>query len=113
VESQIQAVTAAALIEKGYALAAGQGEIVISVGAGRREFEVHDAVDDDVLPEDLKTDFVDGCLVIDAFDVTRGVRVWHGTTSAQIDTDHANVERLKRALANVLSPFPAARELAP
>jgi hypothetical protein len=104
---------AAALLEKGYALAASPAEIVIGVGAGRREFEVHDAVDDDSLPPDLKTDFVDGCLVIDAFDVTRGVKVWHGTSSAQIDTDHANVERMKRFLANVLSSFPAARDLTP
>jgi hypothetical protein len=69
-------------------------------------------VDDESLPQNLKTDFVDGCLVIDAFDVTRGVKVWHAASSAQIDTEHTDVDRLRRFLENVLSSFPAATELA-
>jgi hypothetical protein len=45
------------LVEKGYALSSGAGDFSITLGSGTREFEVHDMIDDDSLPQGLNTTF--------------------------------------------------------
>jgi hypothetical protein len=108
VQRRVVPLVAAVLVERGYSPASGKGDIFIMCGSGRRNAVVHDAndVSNTWLPDDEDADFVEGSLVIDAFDGATGVRVWHGASQAQIDPDHVDEGLLRRSVGKLLAAFP-------
>lgn len=80
VQRRLQPLIAAALTKKGYAPASGKGDVIIAFGSGVRGVstsppqaapppKLHEAnVSVGWLPDDEDADFVEGSLVIDAFD---------------------------------------------
>jgi hypothetical protein len=58
------------------------------------------------LPDDEDADFVEGSLVIDAFDGTYDNRVWHGAMRANIEPDRIDDAKLQRLVQDLLSLFP-------
>jgi hypothetical protein len=52
---------------------------------------------------------VEGALVIDAFDARSGVRVWHGSSRAEIKPDRVDEALLQTSVAEVLASFPSPR----
>jgi hypothetical protein len=110
VQRRLVPLVAAVLTERGYSPASGKGDIFVMCGSGRRDAVVHDAndVSNTWLPDDEDADFVEGAVVIDAFDSATGVRVWHGASRAQIDPDHVDDGLLRRSIGKLLAAFPAA-----
>jgi len=97
------------LTQRGYAPASGNGDLFIEYGFGRRAVVVHEASETPTaswLPDDENATFVEGSLVIDAFDASTGVRVWHGASREQIDSSHIDNDLLKRSVAELLAAFP-------
>ena len=118
VRGRVQPLITAALDQKGYASASGTGDLVIRFGSGRRVVHVEEAEpqegDQSLLgmpaPE---YDVVARSLVIDAFDATNGVRVWHGSSRAEIDPHRINEALLQTSVRELLASFPAAEAHAP
>jgi hypothetical protein len=80
-------------------------------GSGRREVAIHEgtpALAGEWVPDDEDADFVEGSLVIDAFDGETGWKVWHGAARAEIDPDHIDHVLLQRSVATLLASFPRA-----
>jgi hypothetical protein len=96
------------LEKKGYAPAAGKGDVVIMFGSGRREVATHDESDitAEWIPDDENADFVEGSLVIDAFDGAKGTKVWHGASLAKINPDKLDEQRLRRSVDELVAAFP-------
>jgi DNA-binding transcriptional MocR family regulator len=99
---------------RGYAHAVnGKPDLVLRVEAGRREREVQHPphVRPGWLEEDEEEDFVEGAFVIDAIDAATEELVWHGSARAEVDPNRIDATRLQRAVASVMTSFPAnARE---
>jgi hypothetical protein len=111
VHQAFEGLIAQALVEKGYRLTRGTGDIVITLGCGRREFEVHDAIDDNSLPSDvLNTTFVNGSLVVDVNDASTGRRVWRGANETQIPSDHIDTYLMSTSVRAILSSMPGPAE---
>ncbi len=108
----LETAVAALLVEKGYAPSSGPTDFTIALGVGQREFELHDMIDDDSLPQGAHTAFVEGAVVADVFDASTGTLVWHGTTRAQIDPARMDAVLLRRSVQALLSSFPAASDIA-
>jgi hypothetical protein len=119
VQRRLAPLITAALTQKGYVPATAKGDIVIMFGAGVREEptsspqappppKLHEASDMGWLPDDEEADFVEGSLVIDAFDGAGGHWVWHGASRANIDPDRIDDERLRGAVRELLGSFPDA-----
>jgi hypothetical protein len=110
VQRRLQPVIASTLQQRGYAPASGKGDFFIMYGSGRREVARHEesAVADEWLPDDESADFVEGSVVIDAFDGATGRRIWHGASQAQIDPDHVDDGLLGRTVGALLGSFPRA-----
>jgi hypothetical protein len=55
-------------------------------------------------PHDENADFVDGALVIDAFDGITGVKVWHGSSRANVNpgTDDPHLQSDVRELLDAV-----------
>jgi hypothetical protein len=110
VQRRLQPLIAAALQQRGYVPATGKGDILIMFGSGRREESIHTVSDvrSDWAPDDENADFVEGSLVIDAFDGAKAKKVWHGASRANIDPDRIDDQRLQRSVEELISSFPAA-----
>jgi hypothetical protein len=109
VEQRLRALIAAALTQRGYLQGATKGDFLIMFGFGRRTIPVHEdsAVGGEWLPDDEDADFVEGSLVIDAFDSSSGARVWHGACRGQNDLAHVDDALLQRTVSHLLAPFPS------
>lgn len=114
--TQMKGLVAEALEKKGYVPApqGQQGDMILACGAGRREGEQLERMP---LPRQVTAisgeeyedeDFVEGGLVIDAFD-RNGGQVWHGAGRTEIDPQNPNVEQLRRTVDAALARFPAHR----
>jgi hypothetical protein len=118
VRSRVQPLITAALEQKGYASASEKGDLVIQFGSGRRVVHVNEAEpregDQSLfgMPH-FEYDVLDGSLVIDAFDATNGVMVWHGTSRAEIHPDRVNEALLQTSITELLKSFPSAEVRAP
>ena len=112
VQRRIVPLIAADLTERGYtqAPAGAKADFFIMCGSGRRASAVHETSDitNAWLPDDEEADFVEGSLVIDAFDTSTGGRVWHGASQSQIDPGHIDDDLLQRSVAKLLQSFPSA-----
>jgi len=103
----------AELVRKGWVEApGGDGDVVVACAAGRREVTKMRR-----LPwrmtmitgeETEERDFVEGGIVIDAFDRSGG-QIWHGAARTEIDPNHPSLDRLEIAVDAALAHFPAKR----
>jgi hypothetical protein len=110
VQRRLRPLIAAALTQKGYSEASAMGDLMIMFGSGRREVVTHDvsSVSAGWLPDDENADFIEGSLVIDAFDGATLQRVWHGASRvADIKPDQIDDQRLQRSVSQLISAFPA------
>jgi hypothetical protein len=98
------------LAERGYTPVPAKGDLTIMFGSGRRESSTHEtsSVGEAWLPDDENQDFVEGALVIDAFDGAGGEKVWHGAMQANIDPDKLDDAQLQRSVQRLITAFPAA-----
>jgi hypothetical protein len=110
VQRRLRGMIAAALTARGYTAVPEKGDILIMFGSGRREVSQHDTsgVGTGWLPDDESQDFVEGALVVDAFDGTVGNKIWHGATQAKIDPDRIDTEQLQRSVERLVAAFPRA-----
>jgi hypothetical protein len=108
VQRRLRPLIADTLTRKGYVAASGKGDIFILFGSGPRDASTTEASELTAgwLPDDEGADFVEGALVIDAFDGSDGNRVWHGAMRANIDPNRIDDELLARSVQNLLSLFP-------
>jgi hypothetical protein len=108
VQSRLRPLIAAALKQKGYNEVPDRGDIVITFGSGRREESIHQSsgMDAEWMPDDENADFVEGALVIDAFDGKKGTRVWHGASHGEINPDQIDDKRLHKSVDELISKFP-------
>jgi hypothetical protein len=118
VRACVQPLIAAALLRKGYSLASEKGDLVIQFGSGRRVVHVEQAQvregDQSLVQEPhFDYDVVEGSLVIDAFDATNGVRVWHGASRGEIHPERVDVALLQTSVTELLASLPTARAHAP
>jgi hypothetical protein len=114
VERRAEPVIAAALEKRGYVPApasAGKGDLVILFGSGLRTVVDHEVseVGQDWLPDDERGDFVEGSLVVDAFDGRKGLRVWHGASRAEINPAHIDDALLEKTVSDLLQTFPSGK----
>ena len=115
VQRRLQRLIAAALTQKGYVPATGKGDVFIMFGSGVRDTSTHEASDVGAawLPDDENADFVEGSLVIDAFDGSAGHKIWHGASRANINPDRIDDPLLQRSVRELLSSFPEAKSSDP
>jgi len=108
VQRRLQPLIAAMLTQKGYVPATGKGDLSIQFGSGLRDVSSPETRDlaGGWLPDDENADFVEGSLVIDAFDGAGGNRVWHGAMRANINPDRIDDVQLQRSVQDLLSLFP-------
>ena len=114
VQRRLQPFIAAALAQKGYVPAAGKGDLFVVFGSGVLDVSTDEIseIGAEWLPDDEDADFVDGSLVIDAFDGGGGHEIWHGASRANIDPDRIDDPLLQRSVRELLSSFPKARTTA-
>jgi hypothetical protein len=107
VQRLVAPLIAAALQRRGYALAAAKGDLVITFGSGRRQVSIHETsgISAEWLPADQNAEFVEGSLVIDAFDGSSNTRVWHGASRAHV-LDRIDEPRLQKSVQGLLASFP-------
>jgi hypothetical protein len=115
VRDRLQPLITAGLTQRGYELAVGKGDLVITFGSGRRSVAVHESsgMGGEWLPDDENGTVVERSLAIDAFDAASGVRVWHGSSHAEIDPARVNQGMLQRAVTALFASFPMAKVSAP
>jgi hypothetical protein len=116
VQSRLQPLIAAALTHKGYVLASGKGDVYIMYGSGQRDLSTSEPSDDirsrnvtvgaGWSPDDETADFVEGSLVIDAFDGAERKWVWHGASRGTINPDRIDDQQLQRAVEALIASFP-------
>jgi hypothetical protein len=109
VETRAEQLATDVLLGKGYEPASGAAaDLSIRIATGQREREIrrpsrsHPAL----FIQDEEDDFVEGALVVDAFDVSTGELVWHGSAGTVIDPGRVDDARLRRAVSDVLTDFP-------
>jgi hypothetical protein len=108
---QMKPLVAAVLERKGYRrVADGEGDIIFACGAGRRDVEEHIRLPwriATIVGEEYEDrDFVEGGIIIDAFD-RNGGQIWHGAARTEIDPNKPSAERLQHTVEAALSRFPA------
>jgi hypothetical protein len=110
VQRRARTLISLALTERGYREVPAKGDILIMFGSGRREVSVHgvSGLGTGWLPDDEDRDFVEGALVIDAFDGAVGNKIWHGAAQASIDPDRTDEQQLRRAVETLVASFPRA-----
>jgi len=110
VQRRLRPLIAAALTERGYTAVPDGGDMVLMIGWGRREVTTHEvsSVGTGWLPDDENQDFVEGGLVIDAFDARDGERIWHGAATASTDSDRIDDQQLLRSVHTLVTSFPRA-----
>jgi hypothetical protein len=109
VQRLLEPLITAGLTQRGYASASGKGDLFIDYGFGRRAVVVHETSETPTaswLPDDENATFVEGSLVIDAYDASTGVRVWHGASRDQIDSSHIDNDLLQRSVKELMAAFP-------
>ena len=111
VVEQMKAMIAEALEAKGWVQAPpGEGDITIACAAGRRDAEAHVRLSwrlSNITGEAFEDrDFVEGGIVIDAFDRNNG-QIWHGAARTEIDPRKPSQVRLQNAVNAALDRFPA------
>ena len=111
VQRRLRPVILAALTQKGYVPATGSGDLTVLFGSGARE--VGSPIVEGWMPDDESADFVDGSLVVDAFDAAEGHLVWHGASRARLDPDRVDDDRIQRSVQELLSSFPPATGASP
>jgi len=110
VVEQMKPMIAAALEAKGWVQGKpGDSDITIACAAGRREAETHVKVSwriANITGEEFEDrDFVEGGIVIDAFDRSNG-QIWHGAARTEIDPNKPSEVRLQNAVNAALTRFP-------
>jgi Domain of unknown function (DUF4136) len=115
VQNRLRPFITSALTQRGYTLADGKGDFFVMVGSGRRRVDEHDSssVGGDWLPDDENADFVEGSIVVDAFDSTTNGRVWHGVSVTQLDNGRVSDDVVKSSVTDLLASFPKAKVVAP
>jgi hypothetical protein len=115
VQRRLQPLIAAALTQRGYVEATGRADFFLKFGSGLRDVSIHESsgIAGEWLPDDENADFVEGSLVIDAFDGTSKAKVWHGASRAKIDPDRIDLPQLTRSVQDLLTAFPAVKAAAP
>ena len=112
IQSRMKPLITAALEKKGYSQAPGKGDFVIRFGSGRRDASVerHEPSPhlSSFMEEDETQDFVEGALVIDAFDGSNDGQIWHGSARTEINPGHVDDALLAKSVDEVLAKFPAA-----
>jgi len=109
VRGRVQPLITAALAARGYSATPESGDLVIRFGSGRRTVAIRESGDtggDTWLPNDENGSIVERSLVVDAFDARTGVRVWHGSSSTEIDPDHVSQALLERTVSGLIAAFP-------
>ena len=109
VQRLLEPLIAAELTRRGYAPVSGKGDLLIEYGFGRRAVVVYESSEAPLaswLPDDENSAVVEGSLVVDAFDAATGVRVWHGATRGQIESDHIDNDLLQRSVVELIAAFP-------
>lgn len=112
VERRVEPLLATALEKRGYVPASsGKSDLVILFGSGLRTVVDHEVseVGQDWLPDDESGDFVEGSLVVDAFDGRNGSRVWHGASRAEINPAHVDDALLEKTVSDLLQTFPSGK----
>jgi Domain of unknown function (DUF4136) len=110
IQNKMKPLIASALQNKGYSLSTTKGDFVVRYGSGRRNAKA-DHVRDSYnlsLEEDEPTDFVEGALVIDAFDGSNDGQIWHGSARTEINPDKVDDSLLAKSVDDVIAKFPAA-----
>jgi hypothetical protein len=78
-------------------------------GAGTRNVSTRDPLPaSDWTPDDESAEFVQGSLIVDAFDGATGKKIWHGKSRAEIYPDHIDEQILKQSVDALVSSFPRA-----
>jgi hypothetical protein len=118
VQKRVQPLIAGQLEQKGYTAVSAKGDLVLRFGSGRRVVHIQQAQvreGDQSLAEEPHFDYdvVEGSLVIDAFDSRSGARVWHASTSAEVDPNRVDGPILARSVAEALARLPRAGSAAP
>jgi len=110
IQARMTPLIAAALEKKGYTQASGKGDFVIRFGSGRRDVEVEHGSSsshlDSFMEEDESNDFVEGAIVIDAFDGSNDGQIWHGSARTAINPNKVDDSLLSQAINDVLVKFP-------
>jgi hypothetical protein len=97
------------LQEKGYKLATGKGDFIVTYGSGRRNATIlHPERSFDLADENHEDDFVEGSIVLDVFDGANDGQVWHGATRAGINPEMIDQSRLERSTRLLLGRYPSA-----
>jgi hypothetical protein len=100
---------AAALTSRGYSAATDKGDFFIMFGAGRRTVSTPKLpVEREWRPDDESADFVQGSVVVDAFETSTGTKVWHAQSRTTISPDHLDEEALKDSVNALAASFPRA-----
>jgi uncharacterized protein DUF4136 len=105
VERLAHDIVLAELVRKGYTDAGANADFLVRISSGaasQYESTVMGGRDEDRLQS-----VTIGELVIDAFDRSTAQQVWHGTARAEIDPQRIDEPALRRAVHQLLAPFPA------
>jgi hypothetical protein len=111
VRGRVQPLIIEALNKRGYTAAPSKGDLVVRFGSGRRVVTVHQATPPEGEQSEVgfpaqDYDEVEASLVIDAFDATSGVRVWHGTSRVDVGPDRVNQPHIQRTIEEMFASFP-------
>jgi hypothetical protein len=111
---RLRPLIASALAARGYTQVDARGDLLVMYGSGVREVAIHEtsSVGAGWLPDDENADFVEGSLVIDAFDGASYARVWHGASRAEIKPEQIDDQRLQRSVQELIGAFPQAKAAA-
>jgi hypothetical protein len=106
---RLEPLVTAALRARGYSPVSEHGDLVVTFGSGRRQVSVHETsgMSAEWLPADENAEFVEGALVIDAFDASTRARVWHGWTEGRVRLDRIDAPQLAQSVRGLLGSFPS------
>jgi Domain of unknown function (DUF4136) len=111
VRRRIAPVIVEELQKKGYRLSAeGKPDFVVMFGTGRRDrTTTHEGwAHNDWIVEDEEEDFVEGAIVIDAYQGEGDAQIWHGALRVRIEGTRVDEDRLRRSVHDILASFPTA-----
>ncbi|MEO8876618.1 MAG: DUF4136 domain-containing protein [Polyangiaceae bacterium] len=112
IQDRMKPMIAAELQKKGYSPATAKGDFVIRFGSGRRNVQVpHSSSSsqlDSFMEEDESKDFVEGAIIVNAFDGANDGQIWHGSARTEINPHHVDDALLAKSIAEVLVKFPVA-----
>ena len=102
------------LSAKGYSVQPDGGELLVRIGAGRRQSTVPlllpvplpSALQAGQIEATERQDVAEGALVLDVFDRATGAFIWHGAARVVIDPSAIDDALLQRATSAILAKFP-------